>query len=205
MTNRYDLLNYLIKKINGKKYLEIGVEGGENFFKIVCEHKIGVDPNTQSKATHFMTSDEFFKKNTETFDVIFIDGLHQCEQVYLDIINGLHVLNDNGYIVCHDLNPPDENSQCVPRNQDSWTGDCWKAWVKLRFENLQYNMQTVILCSGCGVIYKNNPTPIPNIKLPTDTFNLSYVFLEENRRELLNLVSVNEYIKSLEKNVNLAN
>ena len=75
MTTRTELLNFLINKINAKKYLEIGVEYGGNFANIQCEYKTGVDPDfSMAKlATHHMKSDDFFEKNTETFDVIFID------------------------------------------------------------------------------------------------------------------------------------
>ena len=36
-----------------------------------------------------MTSDEFFKQNEDTYDVIFIDGLHTSDAVYRDINNSL--------------------------------------------------------------------------------------------------------------------
>ena len=96
--NRTDLINFIVNKINVTKYLEIGIEDGLNFKQIICEYKIGIDPNIHSKATHFMTSNDFFVSNKEKFDVIFIDGLHHCDQVYLDIKNSLNILNDGGYI-----------------------------------------------------------------------------------------------------------
>ena len=52
-----------------------------------------------------MTSDEFFSQNKETFDLIFIDGLHIHEQVLKDIDNSLNVLNENGVILLHDCLP----------------------------------------------------------------------------------------------------
>ena len=39
-----------------------------------------------------MSSDEFFLKNKDQFDIIFIDGLHVYEQVKRDIENSLIVL-----------------------------------------------------------------------------------------------------------------
>ena len=199
MTTRTELLNFLIKKIDAKKYLEIGVEYGSNFLNIECDYKIGVDPDCHAakSATHHIQSDEFFEKNVETFDLIFIDGLHHCDQVYLDITNSIKVLNPGGYIVCHDMNPMDERLQIVPRQQASWTGDCWKAWAKLRFENTEFSMQTVELCSGCGVISKNSYTPPPTFDVPCDFYQLPYSFLEQNRKSLLNLVSVEEFLLTL--------
>lgn len=200
MTTRTELLNFLIKKINAKRYLEIGVEYGGNFANVQCEHKIGVDPDYSLArlATHHMTSDDFFKDNTEIFDVIFIDGLHHCDQVYRDVTNSMKFLNEGGYIVCHDMNPLDEILQIVPRPQPSWYGDCWKAWVKLRFENTMWDMRTIELCSGCGVINKSIPTAIPDVSLPNDDYyKLSYFFLNQNRKSLLNLVTVDEFLSTL--------
>ena len=62
-----------------------------------------------------LTSDEFFEQNTEVFDVIFIDGLHLSEQVYRDITNSLSCLSENGYIICHDMNPMEEIIQRYPQ------------------------------------------------------------------------------------------
>ena len=45
-----------------------------------------------------LTSDDFFKSNKETFDVIFIDGMHQTEYVLNDFNNSVKCLNDNGKI-----------------------------------------------------------------------------------------------------------
>lgn len=195
INSRTDLINFIINKISADKYLEIGVEGGTNFSKIDCKYKVGVDPNNESKATHIMTSNEFFSKNKEKFDVIFIDGLHHCDQVYLDIKNSLEILNETGYIICHDLNPNEEYLQVVPRKQSSWTGDCWKAWVKLRFENLGLNLRTVNICSGCGVISFGKHTNPPNLILNSHPFELSYLFLNNHRYDLLNLKSVNEFLE----------
>lgn len=193
--SRTDLINFIINNISATRYLEIGVEGGVNFSQVICKYKVGVDPNIESKATHFMSSDEFFASNKEKFDVIFIDGLHHCDQVYVDIKNSLNSLNTGGYIVCHDLNPTQEYLQIVPRKQSNWMGDSWKAWVKLRFEELNLNLRTVNICSGCGVISVGNKTLHPNIKLSLDPFNLTYLFLEQYRYELLNLKSVSEFLE----------
>lgn len=197
INSRTDLINFLINKISATKYLEIGVEGGINFSQVICKYKVGVDPDIESKATHFVTSNEFFSKNQEKFDVIFIDGLHHCDQVYLDIKNSLKILNKNGFIICDDLNPWDEHLQVVPRKQLLWTGDCWKSWVKLRFENLNLNLRTVNIWSGCGVISLEKTTTPPNIDLPNDPFELSYSFLEQYRGELLNLKSIEQFLEEM--------
>ena len=89
---RFDIINKLINSKKFKSYLEIGCQSDVNFSKIKIENKVGVDP--QSGGTLRMTSDEFFSQNKDTFDLIFIDGLHIHEQVLKDIDNSLNVLNE---------------------------------------------------------------------------------------------------------------
>ena len=88
------VINDVITRYKKTSYLEIGCAEDKNFSAIYCDKKIGVDPN--SRGTHKMTSDKFFKDNKDTFDVIFIDGLHTKEQVSKDISNSLECLNSNG-------------------------------------------------------------------------------------------------------------
>ena len=79
-----------------------------------------------------MTSDEFFKKNRQNFDIIFLDGLHTYEQTIKDIDNGLRFLNTNGVILVHDCLPKKIWNQIVPRLYGHWNGDVWKAIVHSR-------------------------------------------------------------------------
>ena len=151
---RTDIIQLLIDKIKAKSYLEIGVSGGENFQTIRCENKVGVDPELTSPATIFLTSDEFFKQNNDTFDVIFVDGLHHADQVLRDIIHSLKILNEGGYIVCHDMNPEKEEHQIIPFTGGTWNGNCWEAFVQLRQERSDLKMCVVNTDHGCGIIQK---------------------------------------------------
>ncbi len=192
MKNRDELINYLIKKIDAQSYLEIGICDGSNHKKINCKNKIGVDPNSQvSEVSRRMTSDRFFSENKDMFDVIFVDGLHVYEQVYRDICNSLKFLNKNGYLVCHDMNPPTETHQRVPRpvGQRQWNGDCWKAWVQLRSERNDIIMCVVDMDWGCGVIKFGNQQP-----LLIENNTLNYEFLEKNRKSILNLISPEDFL-----------
>ena len=185
--NRTDIIQLLIDKVNAKSYLEIGVSGGENFQKIRCEKKVGVDPELTSPATIFLPSDEFFQQNQDKFDVIFVDGLHHSDQVLRDINNSLEVLNDGGYIVCHDMNPEKEEHQIIPFQGGIWNGDCWKAFVQLRQERSDLEMFVVNTDYGCGVIRKGSQVPLKiNEEINFQTFN-------KNRSQWLNLIEVNEF------------
>lgn len=186
---RIEIINMLLKKINGKKYLEIGVEGGLCFPNINAEHRVGVDPDPKSKATVIKTSDDFFSDNKEIFDVIFIDGLHQHEQVEKDILNSLNFLSDGGYIVCHDLLPTAEYLQTHERTTGLWTGDCWKAWVKLRSTRSDLFMYTIDTDWGCGVIQKGKQETI-DLKGQ----ELNYQNFVKNRDYWMRVISVQDFI-----------
>lgn len=189
---RTELLNALIVKNNYEKYLEIGVntpaQPGYNWSGINAKLKHGVDPNVET--TFSVTSDYFFENIASIkYDIIFVDGLHIFEQSYKDIINGLQFLNDGGTIVVHDCNPINEITQRRERASDVWHGDVWKAILKLRTERYDLNIKTVDTDEGCAVI-QIGKSSILNME-PI----FEYQFLEKNRKEILNLISVDEFIK----------
>lgn len=148
--NRIALVNLLISlKGHNCKYLEIGCDDNELFDAVFCQHKIGVDP--KRGGSHRMTSDEFFQQNNTKFDVVFIDGLHEYEQVRQDAINALNTTNDGAWIAFHDFLPRDWREQHVPRLRGSWTGDCWKLAVELsQTEGIDFKI--ININHGVGVI-----------------------------------------------------
>lgn len=184
--DRLGLIKFLMEKNNTKKFLEIGVHQGYIIDNIKCEYKVGVDPNTSTRATVFETSDTFFSHNNEKFDLIFIDGLHHSDQVLKDIYNSLQFLNTSGYIVCHDMNPQEEIIQRVPQETGIWTGDCWKAWVSVRSKRPDLKMFVVDIDYGCGVITFGNQELI-NIDC-----ELNWSNFVANREKWLNLIPLNK-------------
>tara|TARA_Y100001937_G_scaffold128498_1_gene205464 strand:+ start:5182 stop:5763 length:582 start_codon:yes stop_codon:yes gene_type:complete len=190
---RTEIIQKLITKVSANSYLEIGMGPGINFNKVVCNKKISVDPKPTVPVTFSLTSDDFFKQNKDKFDIIFIDGLHWSEQVYKDIINSLEVLNYNGYIICHDMNPHSEFIQRYPqpKKESEWTGDCWKAWVKLRTERDDLNMYVVNTDYGCGIITRGKQDKL----IVND--ELTWELLNSDRIKLLNLISVDKFNKDI--------
>lgn len=194
---RTEIINHLIRKSKGTSYLEIGVrEPQGNYNQIVCENKIAVDPVPLGEGILPLTSDEFFKQNLITYDVIFIDGLHEEEQVMKDIVNSLRVLNKGGYVICHDMNPTTELMQKVPiETNGAWTGDCWKAWIKLRSSRKDLSMSVVDTDFGVGIINKGNQKC-----LSLENLSLDYSNLDINRKEWLNLITVEEFYELSDSN-----
>ena len=189
---RTEVLLTLVKRFNYKSYLEIGVQSGANFRAIPCAHKVGVDPDPRSDANVRLTSDEYFQRYTLKFDLIFIDGLHEHAQVRRDIENSLHVLNPGGTIVCHDLNPASEAMQQVPRVQEEWTGDCWRAWMHFRHYAWLMNLQMFVIDTdyGCGIIQLG----VASTQKVPDTTLWSYAQFAERKQELLNLISPERFL-----------
>lgn len=185
--NRTDIIQTLINKINAKSYLEIGISSGDNWKKIECDRKVSVDPEAYTRADHILTSDEFFKRNEEMFDVIFVDGLHHADQVKRDILNALDILKEGGYIICHDLNPQKEEHQTIPYMGGTWNGDCWKAFVELRRERDDLDMYVIDTDYGCGVIQNGHQD-----KLVSDA-DLTFKNFEANKKEWLNLISIEDF------------
>ena len=109
-----------------QNYLEIGCDKNENFSKIKIKNKVGVDPI--QGGTLRMTSDEYFKKSRDKFDLIFLDGLHTYEQTIKDINNAVSFINNNGLIIIHDCLPTKIWNQIVPRMYGHWNGDVWESY-----------------------------------------------------------------------------
>lgn len=195
-----DIINYLIKKHNFTNYLEIGIWKGENFNKVICEHKDAVDPGVEgilSPCVNYpITSDNFFElikdHNNIKYDLIFIDGLHECEQVYKDINNSLKHLTDDGFIILHDCSPISKLASTYPRPPQAhlWNGDVYRAFIRFKTLHPGFDMSVVDTHYGIGIIpntTNNHQIKMENIK------ECEYEFFDLNRKEILNLISVDEF------------
>ena len=192
ITNRTQLINYIISENGYKSYLEIGTANPDsNFNHIICDKKYSVDPGEHAEGyseemmksfiyTHKMTSDEFFKQNTETFDAIFIDGLHTDYQCSLDIFNAFKCLNYGGSIIVHDTMPETENMTGDEHREILWQGNCWKPIYRLIHNiNVQNFLDINTFYMDWGI------TVIRNIKeITKDNINEIYQVLIENPEDI---------------------
>jgi hypothetical protein len=192
--HRLNLINKIIIDFQLKSYLEIGCDQDEIYSKIKVENKVGVDPVSGGNIR--LTSDEFFKRNTDFFDLIFIDGLHEYSQVKKDIVNSLKVLSPKGIILIHDCMPLSYLDQAIPRGQRKWNGDVWKSIVELRTRN------DVFTCVGCfdqgiGMILNRKNDQILEL---SEDYNfqfkdLSYENYYNNFDKYLNLIDQNKFFE----------
>ena len=187
---RTDIIQKFITKRNYKSYLEIGTYRNVNFDKITIDNKVSIDPDPEAKATYQMTSDEFFAVNRDKFDIVFIDGLHEHNQVYKDIQNSLKFLNPNGVIILHDCMPKNEKMQLWDNKShqfEEWTGDTWKAYYKALNE-INYKVYVLDTDYGCGVIDTSHPKPkLAHIVDMEELTYQDYLKLkEENKYNIVN-------------------
>lgn len=194
-TMRWDIINHIVDTIGAKTYLEIGVCEGESMRHVrglVCDlEKWGVDPaprhGAREASDHFFTlgSDEFFaaRLSGQTFDVVFVDGLHLADQAYRDIMNAAECAR---VVVAHDSNPSTEQMQTVPAVQSEWTGDVWKAVARIRAEG-RHLVRTVDTDYGVAVIIPNRGENIES--MPRDTWH----DLVNGRAALLGLIETDEW------------
>ena len=211
---RTTIINFLLQSLNKQEttYLEIGVRiPEENFNQINASNKYSVDPGVEFKKNPVdfkITSDEFFEQLYEgkilnkniQFDIIFIDGLHLAEQVERDIANGLKYLNDGGFIILHDCNPPTElNAResyfCrISPVMDYWNGTAWKAFFKYRKNPAVFSC-CVDTDWGIGIISKDvNLGKTSTVENSYFEFNV----MDENRKESMNLISFEELKQKIE-------
>jgi glycosyltransferase involved in cell wall biosynthesis len=176
--HRHQIINANTDPTN--TYLEIGVEYGGTFKNAHFENKIAVDPDPKFEDDRLliMTSDEFFNdptKETLTFDVFFLDGMHQSEFIMRDINNALNKLNLNGKIFIDDILPISYNEQLKVPNKhyyekgilkygEPWTGDVWKVlyYILQNFnENFDFSYYNHVNYRGVGLFSKITHFQIP--------------------------------------------
>lgn len=104
----------LIKDIENKTYLELGIADNQNYQGIMAKTKYSVDVN--GRATFTGTTDEFFDKidPSSSFDIIFIDANHDYDFVLRDFNNSIKYCRQ--WLALHDMIPPTlyhtHTSQC---------------------------------------------------------------------------------------------
>jgi hypothetical protein len=185
------LINDLISDLNYKSYLELGVSVGESWKLISCENKIGVDNNI-NVANEFdgvvhSTTDDYFLNNQNKFDLIYIDALHEKNQVYKDFKNSFNALNDSGIIIFHDINPLD-----ISQTHFNSSGDIFELWIEL---SNTYKVYTIKGTAGDSVVVfiKSENTKFIDIEVKDYT----YQFFSENRERFISYLNYEEIINKI--------
>ena len=180
MISRAQVINGLFELFSDDlSYLEIGVSLGETFFDVKAQKKMAVDPNFQfsvsdARAKHIgsefyqMTSDFYFANiinSGDTFQIIFLDGLHTFEQTLRDFTNAIRFLAPDGIIVIDDVVPnsyhaslPDQRAafkvkEFVQNSDDSWMGDTFKLVFFIESFFPTYKLRTISDNHGQAIVW----------------------------------------------------
>ena len=192
--NRWDFIQKVIEIKKFNSYLEIGCDDNSSYSRINVKKKIGVDP--VSGGNFKGTSDQFFYQNNDFFDCIFIDGLHEYDQVFKDIINAIKYLNKDGIIILHDCLPTSVHQQAVPRYKSGWTGDVWKAIVNFR-TRAEYDTVTCKIDCGVSIIRKKKNQKLLNIQI--ENFKeLKFIDFYNNYENYMRVIDYNKIFEYLD-------
>ncbi len=182
-----DIINAFVEKRAYQAYLEISNGAGGTFQAVQCASKHRVVPEPGA------SSDEFFATNTAKFDIVFIDGVHQCDQVLREIQNSIAALRSGGVVVIHDCLPPtDEAARGRPVSGRAWCGDVFRA-IAWYFSKSRYLCYTVDTDFGVGVIDLSREA-VACASFPCDTISeLSYGAFWEDRGRLAHIMPAGSF------------
>jgi hypothetical protein len=163
-----------------------------------CCDELGLPEMNYDYKVIKLTSDDYFSKIKEdrTWDIVFIDGLHESSQVERDIQNSLKHLSEGGTIVLHDMLPPTLEHTTTGKH-GNWNGDCYKALLKFVNEDKfgRYTVRIVDTDWGCGIIQKS--TIALERMWKDDEYNKAindFNYFQENKDKLFNIITPEEFL-----------
>ena len=92
----------------------------------------------------------------------------------------------------HDCNPTSYEAQLIPRQTIAWNGDVWKAFVDFKTHHPSVKSCVVDKDFGVGVIQYINYFQNHSIE-DVDPQVTDWEYFDQNRKELLNLVTFDEF------------
>lgn len=166
--NHLEFIEFFVRLIKPKNFLELGVQFGENINNIIHlipEQYYGVDLCTNENIDFLIknknliffnqSTDDFFKELDEKninlkLDMAFIDACHTHDASYKDFLNIRKHMNEDGFIFFHD---------CYPASE-FWTdkglcGDCYKTSEVIRLHhNNEFEILTIPVNPGISIARK---------------------------------------------------
>jgi hypothetical protein len=160
-------LGRLAAQLGVTTYLEVGVARGQTFLNLELPVRTGVDPSfgfdieaAMNPSTTLVQkrSDDYFRSLDpgETFDLVFLDGLHTFEQTYRDLCNVLAHAHRRTVVLVDDTIPSDpwsalpdlERSMRLRRQAKApgspWHGDVFKVVAALHSFHPTLDYRTIV-------------------------------------------------------------
>lgn len=168
--NHIELIEFFVRLIKPKNFLELGVQFGEctkNIIDLIPQTYYGVDLVKSQNIDYLLTKPnfKFFNSTTDDFfkhiddlkinlqlDMAFIDACHSHAASYNDFLNVKKHMNDDGIIFFHDTYPA----------SGYWThkdlcNDCYKTSELIRkHHNDEFEIVTIPVNPGISIARKCN-------------------------------------------------
>lgn len=216
ITDRGIFIKDIIQQKQYKKYLEIGLSTNPRApYRLIdnVETKHSVDMSIETGADFIMDSDSFFT-NLENgsfpldadykWDVIFVDGDHNAEQVYKDLMNAFKHIADNGVIFVHDI-LPSEYGRTLETSVGGVGLALCDAWKVMHY-CLKTKTEMHVCCleegdpnpCGLGVIVKNKQKTRKLLQAKENPF-FQFSQINNNKRRLMNVIAPEDLLKWISK------
>ena len=174
-------LDAIASIIGAQRYLEIGVRKGKTIEAVRIAQRVGVDPEPVFDLTSLPAgvtvvarpSDDYFRSlaSEVSFDLVFVDGLHEFRQSYRDVIHALSHLAPEGVILIDDVFPtsaiaaiPDldaarQAAVAAGGKLRDWMGDVFRTALALSTLHPELETRTIIDEEGRGqmVVWRTDP------------------------------------------------
>jgi hypothetical protein len=224
VVQKFDIINFLLRKYQFESYIEFCTPTSGRAYKFINRSQLKrshrlmyrcpaefddgypIDFRSESEET-YDCMDKIYRSKLD-YDLAFVDPSHTYHCSFRDLFCAFSVLGPRGIIVVHDCHPPDEAHVHSEFQEGFWCGETYGAYID--FVNSLKNIEfyTVDTDYGCGVIKKNIPSIRSPLSRPQNipermlsdwhdtktTASLRYRFFKHNKSELLNLMSVAEFV-----------
>ena len=99
----------------------------------------------------------------------------------------------------HDCNPKTKELQCKYgeaklAKAEAWCGQVWRAYLTVKLRRNDLDFCVINIGHGLGVIRRGQQDPIEDMAVP---LFMSYEVFDKHRKKLLNLISVDEWVKKM--------
>jgi len=221
---KFDIVNALIAKNRYTKYLEIctpstGLRFSRVDESVLCwRHRLlyrcPAGYRDGAEITFRSEGDEIshLLDQAMAYDLIFVDPYHTFECSMRDLQTALKMLRPGGTIVVHDCSPKDKQLCSASFRAGSWFGVTYCAYIEFALSDPSLVHYTVDSDCGCGVIKKLPRATATATATMTEKDRRSnefarlwfnergrqrdiFDFFCQHRRELLNLISVKDFLE----------
>jgi hypothetical protein len=216
---KFEIVNALIARRGYRKYLEICTPATGLLFGRVDRERLQWKHRLMYRCPAgfndgweitFRSEDEQVGRSMNPamrYDLIFVDPFHSLECSLRDLEFAADLLEPGGAIIVHDCSPPTRESATAWFRPGSWCGLTYNAYIKFVLSHPELVYYTVDTDFGCGVIRRWPVTPPFAAPSGTNRNRLlqqwqreekrsrdMFDFFCRHRRELLNLISVKEFL-----------